>query len=289
MRKIIAIIFSLTIVLSLVGCGEQKESFNYNAWEAQQYEGLEYLADNDWEPALTHSTSSKAYESEYGLLEIIGAGSTVENDIKLESYRGILDEKVNNIKSTDEWKLDDLHGFEVKTTSKKSGRTTYSLVLHDPVNKRNRTIYFYVSPSISDDEAYREAFKPFMNKLSVYKYTADDKKQDEAKVKEPKPSKPAEPKITTGQSNAVSKANDYIKYMPFSKKGLIGQLEYEGFTNAEASYAVEHIIVNWKEQAVLKAEQYLKSSSFSKQGLIDQLLYEEFTNEEAQYGADKAY
>ncbi len=89
---------------------------------------------------------------------------------------------------------------------------------------------------------------------------------------------------TLGQKNAIKKAESYLDFTSFSRKGLIEQLEYEGFSNAEATYAVDHISVDWNKQAAKKAQSYLDYMSFSRQGLIDQLIYEGFTAEQAEYG-----
>lgn len=96
-------------------------------------------------------------------------------------------------------------------------------------------------------------------------------------------------KVTTGMLNALSKAGDYLDYMPFSKSGLKDQLEYEGYTSKEAQYAVDNCGADWKEQAYLHAKRYLDYTSFSLSGLIDQLEYEGYTYEQASYGAKKAY
>lgn len=95
--------------------------------------------------------------------------------------------------------------------------------------------------------------------------------------------------ITAGEKNALKKAESYLRYSSFSKKGLIDQLKFEGFTTEESTYAVNNVKVDWMEQAVLKAKSYLKYSSFSKQGLVDQLKFEGFTTEQAEYGVSKAY
>ena len=79
-------------------------------------------------------------------------------------------------------------------------------------------------------------------------------------------------------------AQDYLDYTAFSRTGLIGQLEFEGFSNADATFAVDYLDVDWFEQAALMAQQYLDYSSFSRQGLIDQLVFEGFTLEEATFG-----
>ena len=82
----------------------------------------------------------------------------------------------------------------------------------------------------------------------------------------------------------VSSANSIISY-----SGLIDQLEFEGYSTDEATYAADNCGANWKEQAVLAAMQYLDTMVFSKDGLIDQLEYEGFTSDEAEYGAEHAY
>ena len=95
--------------------------------------------------------------------------------------------------------------------------------------------------------------------------------------------------MTSSQKNALKKAESYLKYSAFSYTSLIDQLEYEGYSTEDATYAVNHCGADWKEQAVKKAESYLKYSAFSKSGLIEQLEYEGFTHEQAVYGADQAY
>ena len=77
--------------------------------------------------------------------------------------------------------------------------------------------------------------------------------------------------------------------MAFSYSGLIEQLEYEGFSTAEATYAADHCGADWNEQAYKSAVSYLQFMSFSKSGLIEQLEYEGFTYEQAVYGVNKAY
>ncbi len=89
---------------------------------------------------------------------------------------------------------------------------------------------------------------------------------------------------TVSQKNAIAKANSYLSHSAFSKEGLVGQLMYEGFSEADSRYAVNNISVNWYDQALKKAKSYLSHSAFSYNGLIEQLEYEEFTSAEAAYG-----
>jgi hypothetical protein len=95
--------------------------------------------------------------------------------------------------------------------------------------------------------------------------------------------------VSAGQENALAQAQDYLEFSAFSRVGLVEQLEYEGYSHADAVWAVDQLGVDWKEQAALKAAEYLEFSNFSKQGLIEQLVYEGFSQAQAEYGANKAY
>lgn len=97
---------------------------------------------------------------------------------------------------------------------------------------------------------------------------------------------PAAPSETVSQKNAVRSANSYLDFMAFSRSGLIEQLEFEGYSTEDATYAVDKISPDWYEQAAKSAESYLDFMGFSRSGLIDQLIYEGFSPDEAAYGAD---
>lgn len=108
-------------------------------------------------------------------------------------------------------------------------------------------------------------------------------KPAEPKPEPPKP-EPVEDKTTIGERNALKSAKNYLSMMAFSKSGLAKQLEFEGYSEDEAEYAVENCGADWNEQAALSAENYLDTMSFSKQGLIDQLMFEGFSKSQAEYG-----
>jgi hypothetical protein len=93
---------------------------------------------------------------------------------------------------------------------------------------------------------------------------------------------------TAGQRNALRKAKQMLGVMPFSRKGLIEQLEYEGFTDREATYGADSTQADWTEQAAKTAKQMLSVMPFSRKGLIEQLEYEGFTDREATHGTDSA-
>lgn len=97
---------------------------------------------------------------------------------------------------------------------------------------------------------------------------------------------PVKEEATVSQKNAIRVAHSYLDFMAFSKKGLIDQLEYEGFSTEDAEFAAKRCGADWNEQAEKCAENYLKTQGFSRDGLIDQLEYEGFTHKQAVHGVD---
>lgn len=99
---------------------------------------------------------------------------------------------------------------------------------------------------------------------------------------------PSSPAVTgsSSQQEALSTAERYLSVMAFSHEGLVGQLEFEGFTTEDATWAADNCGADWNEQAVKKAENYIDTMPFSYTGLIDQLEYEGFTTEQATHGVD---
>lgn len=112
----------------------------------------------------------------------------------------------------------------------------------------------------------------------------EEEEEEEPSVEEPA-SEDAAQDLTVGQQNAVRSAENYLRFMSFSRQGLIEQLEFEDYSTEDATFAVDHLDVDWNEQAVKSAENYLEYMSFSRQGLIDQLIFEGFTPEQAEHGA----
>jgi hypothetical protein len=102
------------------------------------------------------------------------------------------------------------------------------------------------------------------------------------------PAKAPSAPISVEQQNATEQASSYLDGQAFSRKGLISQLKYEGYSVKASTAAVDSLHVNWNEQAALKAASYLDGQSFSRSGLISQLKYEGFTAAQAAYGVKKA-
>jgi hypothetical protein len=103
---------------------------------------------------------------------------------------------------------------------------------------------------------------------------------------EPEP-EPVEPEFTLAQEQAIGSAQDYLSFMAFSKSGLIKQLVFEGFSESDAEFAVEHIDVSWKEQALQSAKDYLDMMHFSRSSLIEQLEFEGYSTKQATYAVDQ--
>ena len=87
-----------------------------------------------------------------------------------------------------------------------------------------------------------------------------------------------------GEKNALNSAKQYLNYTAFSYKGLVEQLEFEGYTSEEAKFGADNCGADWNEQAAKSAKQYMNYSSFSRSGLLEQLEFEGFTPEQAEYG-----
>ena len=83
-------------------------------------------------------------------------------------------------------------------------------------------------------------------------------------------------------------AENYIRFMPTSRQGLIDMLISEHFTKKQAIYGVDSAEIDWNEQALKSAENYIRFMPTSRQGLIDMLISEHFTKEQAIYGVDSA-
>lgn len=94
------------------------------------------------------------------------------------------------------------------------------------------------------------------------------------------------PQGTTEQNQALKSATQYLSHTAFSHDGLIGQLEYEGFSTEDATWAADNCGADWMEQALKAATQYLDHQAFSQSGLANQLEYEKYTPEQAKYGAE---
>ena len=87
---------------------------------------------------------------------------------------------------------------------------------------------------------------------------------------------------------AIEKAQSYLSHMPFSPSGLYDQLLFEGFSEEDSQFAIDHLIVDWDEMCYEKAVSYITNvGGFSKQSLIHQLEFEGFTKKQAKKAVKK--
>ena len=95
------------------------------------------------------------------------------------------------------------------------------------------------------------------------------------------------------QQQAIDAVESYLQNEPgFSYQGLIDQLDSSygnGFSVADATFAVSHIQVDWDQQAAIAARNYMTNEpGWSCSGLVQQLdspYGDKFTQAQAEYGA----
>jgi hypothetical protein len=103
------------------------------------------------------------------------------------------------------------------------------------------------------------------------------------------------PAMTGAEQQAVQSAQGYLDDgQGFSRTGLLGQLTSsygEGFTKADAEFAIGYLKPDWNAQAVESAKGYLADGQgFSRTSLLQQLTSsygEGFTEAQAEYAVNK--
>ncbi len=93
---------------------------------------------------------------------------------------------------------------------------------------------------------------------------------------------------------AVDAAGGYLSEgQGFSEQGLLQQLtssDGDGFTEAQAEYAIDYLHPDWDAQAVDAAKGYMQMGGFSRSSLIQQLTSSYgggFTEAQAEYAASQ--
>ena len=133
-------------------------------------------------------------------------------------------------------------------------------------------VHIFIVDKINPNASYSESEMLLWVDNGAVKYNVIDNNFSSQNTNHP---------ITTGERNALKSAQNYLSVMAFSYRGLVEQLEYEGYTTSEAEYAADNCGADWNQQAVKKAKEYLAVMSFSRDGLIEQLEYEGFTHSQA--------
>lgn len=156
---------------------------------------------------------------------------------------------------------------------------------------------------LQKEEAKKEAEKLEKERLEKEEAEEEERKKQEEKEKaeqEKREKEEAEAlekerKIKNAsrqKQNALKAAENYISFMPFSKKGLYDQLTSEygnGYSHEAAQFAIDNLEVDYKEMALESARNYQDFMPMSDNELYRQLTSEygeQFTHEEAQYAID---
>ncbi len=202
------------------------------------------------------------------LLIIVGISTIVTNPLSAIVYivLGIIFTPVTNKKIEDKFKIKLSRGIKIVILI--LGIIFASTLSSDIVSNE--------SANTSDNKTEEIVEEPVVEKVQNEKQTttvSESPKQEQVD------------NLTTGERQAVLSAKKYLGYSSFSRKGLIKQLEFEGFTNQEAVYGVDQTNADWNAQAAKSAKKYIEYSSFSRSGLITQLEYEGYTRQQAEYGA----
>jgi hypothetical protein len=100
--------------------------------------------------------------------------------------------------------------------------------------------------------------------------------------------------MTVSQAQAVQAAQGYLQMgQGFSEEGLLQQLTSSagnGFSQADAQFAINYLNPNWDQQAVEAAKGYLQLGGFSQSSLLQQLTSTAgsgFTQAQAEYAVSK--
>lgn len=282
-KRIGAVLIAGTIVFAVAGCNKKEETVSKNA-TVEKTEKEEIVPETDF-------TSSQAYLDFVELEKEKNPNAKVfynedENTIYVEDT--IFDlERLIAVETSEEEKKNDIETWNLMTEAdcqlselqKKSFfKEGYDVsVVRQLVSDSDVTKVLY---SCMDGNPLYNCADHIVINQEPQQDNSDEPIEQEKPVEEYKP--------TMGEKNALKKANSYLSLMAFSYTGLIEQLEYEGYSTEEATYAVDNCGADWNEQAAKKAEDYLNTMSFSRTGLIEQLEYEGFTHEQAVYGVEAA-
>ena len=273
---------SITVTSDFDESTNQKESFE---------DWLTYQIPESWgEKTISSDQKYTYYYPEKGMLMVYVQPSLTVNSMS--------DEDADNFYSSCENGIDDYVSLaRDKYSLKNDDRTAYideftGIISEKEVHSKNfvcpsskGAIVFTYSDYADSKYDRMEDFDQVLQSIVIKEDTKEKKSKKKTESSSAK-KKTSNSSATTGELNALSSAKDYLSFTAFSYKGLIEQLEYEGYTTKEATYGADHCGADWKEQAVKSAKDYLKFSAFSYTGLIDQLEYSGFTSEEATHAAD---
>lgn len=175
--------------------------------------------------------------------------------------------------------------FHCKGITVSSEKTLYTLMVGFSDN-RYEIITTEIFESLKIDKTAEQNDEVSGNAQEAQGAQTSSETPEQSQATPEEESKAETEKPTTEQSNALRTAENYLDTMPFSKKGLIKQLKFEGYSDEAANWAADHCGADWMKQAEKAAESYLDLMGFSRSELIKQLEFEGYTSKQAAHGAD---
>ncbi len=300
-KKILSTLLVSTMILSLSACGSPTNSaknLDKDIKEAEtttgenipslakgEYKGYTFLYDNSWE--VRSSEDEK-------ILYLYPTNNHADGLVMLNyNEASIGDEHANTLIFAENMtKSDNVTEVSYNYETEVSGVFARRVVYTQLINETEYAVDSYLIANESEGVLYIGLCTPknsnndytsgFFKVLYTLEYVGDVKNKYD--IEDSIEQSSTTSRITVGQSNALSSARSYLDTMAFSYSGLIEQLEYEGYSTEDATYAADNCDADWNEQAAKSAQSYLDTMSFSRSGLIEQLKYGGFTQEQAEYG-----
>ena len=279
MKKILALFLALILVLSITACGSKEASAEATTESTTATVVPTTEATIETTETTTENTEPVVdYDTVAILLEAGGVANWDYWKVDVMDDVFFVNFTINGIDDVVEYFKDE--GYDDTYSEWVSIKETMITMFESNVNLmktlgvENPNIYM----NLVSSKDHAEVLVSIYNGDFVFDVMESDKVADQEAEEEKD--------ITIGQTNALASAKYYLEYLTFSYDGLIGQLEYEGYTEEEATYAVDNCGADWNEQAAKSAKEFLDFSSFSRTSLIEQLEYKGFTHEQAVYGVE---
>ena len=323
MKRTLCLLLSAIMALALVGCNETETNKSVSGASSKAAEPAKSLVDEEASASSDSAESNVSKKSEYGVTYYVpsawieqpsDSGTFYYPEQSVSSVNEIVFTSYSDISTSTPSETvtvldayadgmgegDDVTGFE-KESCTVAGVDARKLTYRLCVDEAEYDVVSYVFPVGRDgvfsmsfassgkaDIDYSLYYDLILDTIELPDVESDAESADSTdtnKATSTKEEEAQDDSLTTEQSSALQKADDYLSISAFSHDGLVDQLEYEGFSTEDATYAADNCGADWNEQAAKKAQDYRDMQAFSHKGLVDQLEYEGFTAEQAEYGA----
>ncbi|MGG5171864.1 TM2 domain-containing protein [Pseudarthrobacter sp. J1738] len=88
---------------------------------------------------------------------------------------------------------------------------------------------------------------------------------------------------TSGQLMAVLEAESTLRLHPHSRAALIKAVQEDGFSNVDATWAVDHLKISWNEEALLECRDFASQSWSSETEIKNHLKTKGFSEKQSSY------